>query len=180
MVLAYNEAVTQYGSLYKVKQAVQKGELFKLSPGLYSIKSSVSEMDLLMARYKGAIFTMDSAFYFWGLTNDIPDLMHVATGRRMTRISMDGVKQYFESDKYYGLGKTEIVYNGSSIRCYDRERMMLELVRYRNKLPFDYYKEIVESYRGLKYDLDFSKVDDYIEAMQSRTDFYEVIQREIL
>lgn len=72
-----------------------------------------------------------------------------------------------------------MLYNGSHIRCYDRDRMLLELAKHRNKLTFDYCREIVQSYRRLKDDLDFAKLDDYIDIMQSRTDFYGILQREI-
>jgi peptide chain release factor 2 len=47
------------------------------------------------------------------------------------------------------------------------------------ELAFDYYKELVQSYRRLKDDLDFAKLEDYIDIMQSRTDFYGILQREI-
>ena len=179
MILPYEDAINQYGSLYKVKKAVQKGQLFKLSPGLYSSTATVSGIDRLMASHKEAIFTMDSAFYFLGLTDVIPEQMHLATGRHMTRIKEPGVRQYFESANYYGVGKVNMVYNGSPIRCYDRERMLLELTRHRNKMAFDYYKELVQNYRRLKDDLDFAKLEDYIDIMQSRTDFYGILQREI-
>lgn len=179
MVLAYADAVTQYGSLYKVKKAVQKGQLFKLSPGLYASTATASSIECLMASHKDAIFTMDSAFYFLGLTDVIPEQLHIATGRHMTRIKKQGIRQYFESANYYGVGKVDMLYNGSTIRCYDRERMLLELARHRNKLAFDYYKELVHSYRQLKDDLDFAKLEDYIDTMQSRTDFYGILQREI-
>ena len=179
MILVYEDAVTKYGSLYKVKKAVQNGQLFKLSPGLYATTATVSAIDRIMTSHKKAIFTMDSAFYFLELTDVIPEQMHLATGRHMTRIKLQGVKQYFESPNYYGVGKMNMTFNGSAIRCYDRERMLLELVRHRKKLAFDYYKEIVQSYRQLKDDLDFAKLDDYIGIMQSRTDFYGIMQREI-
>ena len=44
---------------------------------------------------------------------------------------------------------SEIAYQGTSIRIYDRERMLIELIRSAKNLPFDYYKEIIESYRRI-------------------------------
>ena len=179
MLLVYEDAVNEYGSLYKVKKAVSEGKLFKVSPGIYSRKAEVSDIERIMVSCRYAVFTMDSAFYFLGLTDVIPEQMHIAIGRHMTRPKEAGVKVYFESPNYSGVGKTEMVFNGSYIRCYDRERMLLELVRHRKKMAFDYYKEIVQSYRRLKDEIDFAKLDDYIDAMKSRTDFYEIMQREI-
>ena len=39
--------------------------------------------------------------------------------------------------------------------------MLIELVRYKSKLPFDYYKEIILNYRKLLPRLDIQKIQDY-------------------
>lgn len=180
MLMPYAEAVKEYGSGYKLKKAVDLGEIYKFSPGLYARRATVTDMEKLQARYKSAIFTMDSAFYFLGLTDVVPEKWHVATARNSTRIPSEKVHQYFETANYYGIGKFMVDFNGAKLRCYDQERMLLELVRHRKTMPFDFYKEIVQSYRRRCESIDYGKLDDYIEAMQSRTDFYDVIQREIL
>ena len=179
MLMLYADAVKEYGSGYKLKKAVNLGEIYKLSPGVYARRSTATEMEMLQARYKTAIFTMDSAFYFLGLTDVVPEKWHMATARNSTRIPSKQVHQYFEAANYYGIGKSLVDFNGAELRCYDQERMLLELVRHRKTMPFDFYKEIVQSYRRRYENIDYGKLDDYIEAMQSRTDFYDVIQREI-
>ena len=180
MLMPYAEAVKEYGSGYKLKKAVAMGEIYKLSPGVYARRAGATDMEKLQARYKSAIFTMDSAFYFLGLTDVVPEKFHLATARNSTRIPDKNVHQYFEAANYHGIGQSLVEFNGAMLRCYDQERMMLELARRRNTMPFDYYKEIVQNYRDRSDRIDYGKLDDYIEAMQSRTDFYEVIQREIL
>ena len=42
------------------------------------------------------------------------------------------------------------------ISMYTKERMLVELLRKKNKLPFDYYKEILGNYRKIIYELDVS------------------------
>ncbi len=42
----------------------------------------------------------------------------------------------------YNLGKTEIDYEGIKINIYDKERMLINLDRNKNKLGYDLYKEI--------------------------------------
>ena len=180
MLMPYAEAVKEYGSGYRLKKAVAMGEIYKLSPGVYARRAAATDMEKLQVRYKSAIFTMDSAFYFHGLTDVVPEELHMATARNSTRIPDKKVHQYFEVANYHGLGQSIVEFNGAMLRCYDQERMLLELVRHRNTMPFDYYKEIVHNYRKRSDGIYYGKLDDYIEAMQSRTDFYDVIQREIL
>ncbi|MBP3818652.1 MAG: hypothetical protein J6H31_10125 [Butyrivibrio sp.] len=180
MLMPYVEAVKEYGTGYKLKKAVEEGRIYKVSPGIYARQAAVSDMEKFQMKYKTAIFTMDSAFYFLGLTDVVPEKWHIATARNSTRLPKDNVQQYFEAAKFYGIGKSIVEFNGAQLRCYDQERMLLELVRRRKTMPFDLYKEIVQSYRQRYNNIDYGKLDDYIEEMQCRTDFYDIIQREIL
>ena len=180
MLMPYVEAVKEFGTGYKLKKAVEEGAIYKVSPGIYARQAAVSDMEKFQMKYKTAIFTMDSAFYFLGLTDVVPDKWHIATARNSTRLPKDNVHQYFEAAKFYGIGKSIVEFNGAQLRCYDQERMLLELVRHRKTMPFDLYKEIVQSYRQSYNNIDYGKLDDYIEEMQCRTDFYDIIQREIL
>ena len=61
------------------------------------------------------------------------------------------------------LGLIEKEQEGTVIRIYDKERMLIELMRYKDKLPYDYYKEIVIGYRDLVYKLDVQRLEEYTE-----------------
>ena len=69
MVMGYQEVVKRYGSVYHINKAIGESKLFKIGRGIYSESSTSSEIEIISARYPQAIFTMDSAFYFHGLTD---------------------------------------------------------------------------------------------------------------
>ena len=52
-------------------------------------------------------------------------------------------------DKYFDIGDSFIYYNDIKIRIYDKERMLIELVRNKNKISYDMYKEIINNYRDI-------------------------------
>ncbi|MBR3159798.1 MAG: hypothetical protein IKF14_11960 [Atopobiaceae bacterium] len=54
-------------------------------------------------------------------------------------------------------------FDGASVPAYDAERMLLELMRLRNKLPWDLYREAVASFRRRVGSLDIYLVQDYAE-----------------
>jgi len=58
-------------------------------------------------------------------------------------------------DKYFDIGDTFIKYNNIKIRVYDKERMLIELVRNKKNIPYDMYKEIVNNYRKIIESLNF-------------------------
>lgn len=57
---------------------------------------------------------------------------------------------------------------------------MIELVRYKSKLPFDYYKEIILNYRKLLPKLDIQKIQDYALMALKSNKVLEIIQMEVL
>ena len=56
----------------------------------------------------------------------------------------------------------------------------IELVRYKSKLPFDYYKEIILNYRKLLPRLDMQKIQDYALMAPKSNKVLEILQMEVL
>ena len=59
-------------------------------------------------------------------------------------------------DDIFELGKTEMEFQGDKIKVYNQERMLIELIRNKSKIPFDYYKEIIGNYRNRVNEMDFN------------------------
>ena len=57
---------------------------------------------------------------------------------------------------------------------------MIELVRFRVKLPFDYYKEIIGSYRNRVETMDIAKVEEYAAKFKRSDKMMQVIELEVL
>ena len=62
---------------------------------------------------------------------------------------------------------------------YTKERMLVELLRKKNKLPFDYYKEILGNYRKIIYELDVSAVQNMIMMMPKTRMIMEALELEV-
>ena len=180
MILTYRECLDKYGNDYQLKKEIEKGNLFKKEKGIYSTKRNVSEIEMIQQKYPKTVCTGKSAFYFHSLTDVIPDHYYLASRRTDTRIKDPRVKQSFLKDEIFESGITEIHYNSSDIRIYDKERMLIELMRFRAQIPLDYYKEIIQNYRKISFELDFSVVEDYASMFKRGTNLMNMIQMEVL
>lgn len=168
-----------YKSDYQIKKAIENKEIYKIEKNLYSDSENINYLEMISKKYKNAIFTMDSAFYFHNLTDVIPSKMNLATKRNALRIKDEKIIQIFTSEKLFEIGKTQINIEGATINVYDQERMLIELIRNKNQMAFDYYKEIISNYRKRIYDLDVSKIEEYIELFPHEEYIYEILQREV-
>ena len=173
------ECLEEYGSDYFIEKKIENGELYKLGKGIYSDKKFVPDMAMFGYKYPKAVVTMKSAFFYYGLTDVIPDECNLATTRDAAKIRDERVKQYFVPDCLFGEGIETANYKGYDIRIYSKERMLIELVRYKTKLPFDYYKEIILNYRKLLPELDIQKIQDYALAAPKSSKILEILQLEV-
>lgn len=173
------ECIDEYGSDYLIEQKIKKGELYKLIKGVYSTQKHVPELAIFTFKYPSAVITMKSAFYFYGLTDVIPDVCDLATTRDATKIKDKKVKQYFVDDNFFEEGIDTVDYRGFNIRIYSKERMLIELIRYKSKLSFDYYKEVLLNYRRILPQLNIQEIQDIALAAPKSNKIMEILQMEV-
>ena len=179
MILLYKELIKQYKSDYKIKQIIKNEEIFKIEKGIYSDSKNVNYLEILNKKYPNAIFTTDSAFYYHNLTDVIPEKECLALKRDSTKVNDKRIKVIYYQDKFFEIGRSTLKVNGINIQIYDKERMLIELIRNRNAIGFDYYKEIINNYREIKDDLNSKKIAEYISKFAIEDYLYDVIIKEV-
>ncbi len=179
MLLTHTECLERWQSDYQIKKRVQDGTLFRIEKGIYSDMPEVSTLAVITKKYPDSIFTLDSAFYYHSLTDVIPDVYCIATDKHSVALRDHRVKQIYVPSECLELGVTQMQRRDATFRIYDRERLLIELLRYKNKLPFDYYKEILGNYRGLLYELDIERIQDYAERFPKSKMISEALEREV-
>lgn len=179
MLKTYNELVKEHRTNYQIRKLLDAGMLYRLEKGIYSDNSDASALALLVKRYPKAIVTLGSAFYYHSLTDEIPDVYSLATDKHAYSIQDRQVKQYYVDSRIFGIGITTMERSGITFRIYDRERMLIELIRYKKKLPYDLYKEVVRNYRDIVYDLDIARLQEYITLFPKGARIIEAIETEV-
>ncbi len=179
MLYFRNELDKNKYSTYQINKAIKNKELFKVSNGLYSDLEFVNPLEVIVKKYPNAIFTSDSAYYYYDLTDVIPDYFYLATKRSDSRINDKNIKQVFIPNELFDFGKTNIVIENVNINIYDEERMLIELIRKKNLIPFDYYKEIITNYRKKADKLDTYKIQEYLSYYKNESSLYDILMREV-
>lgn len=180
MILTYNDCKNKYGSQYNINKAIKNGELYQLEKGIYSDKSYEPELQIISTKYPNAVFTMNSAFYYHNLTDTIPEKYYLATSKSSAAISDKRVIQRYENSATLELGVIiKEIDSGVSIRIYNKERMLLELIRNKNNIPFDYYKEVLNNYRNILYDLNIQDIQDYTMELPKNKMIMETLRLEV-
>ncbi len=180
MVYTYKELMDTEKNKQKIYAKVKNKELFKVDKGIYSDYEVTNPILIYAKKYPNAIFTLDSAFYYYGLTDIIPDKYYLATKQKAKPIKNNEIVQIFSTDRLLEIGKTQADVDGMLINMYNKERLLIELIRRKKQLPIDYYKEIINNYRSQVYELNMEKIEEYASYFNIREYIMETIEMEVL
>ena len=136
-------------------------------------------MIIISKKYSSAIITMDSAFYYYDLTDVIPRKTYVATNRNSNTINDEDIIQIKVPKNILNYGKDEVIIDGEKVKMYNKERLLVELIRKKNQIPFDYYKEIISNYRKIADDLDMYKIEEYLSLYKNEVNIANALLREV-
>ena len=178
MLYSYKELKEKLKSNYQIELAIREGKYFKIEEGIYSSKPSANSLAIIFKKYPYAVLYGESAYYFYNLTDFIPNKIVLAT-RVKSKICSEHIKQVRLQDNLYNLGVQEVRIDEDIIRVYDKERMLIELARNKNKMGYDEYKEIVINYRKIADDLDIEKIEEYLKNYTNGDKLFEIIQNEV-
>ena len=179
MIYSYEDVISKYKNNYQLDKALKDKKIFRIEPGIYSSQEFVNYLLVINKKYPNAVFTSDSAFYYHNLTDVIPQNYFLATNRKTSKIMDNKVKQIYVPEDKFDIEITTIMVDEIKIKIYDKEKLLIELVKNSKNIPFDYYKEIINNYRSISDKLDMNKLSDYLNYYKNDIDLFLKIQKEV-
>ncbi len=129
---------------------VKNGEIQRISRGVYSaVNYMTDEMASIQARYKGAIFSHETALYLLGLTDRTPLFYSVTVPAvyNATPLKANGAKVYFVNRGLYLLGVITMKSpHGNDIKTFNLERTICDALRNRNQIDVQFVNEALKKY----------------------------------
>jgi predicted transcriptional regulator of viral defense system len=160
---------------------VKNDEIQRISRGVYSaVNYMTDEMSITQAKYKGAIFSHETALYLLGLTDRTPLFYSVTVPAvyNATPLKASGVKVFFVNRGLYLLGVITIKSpHGNDIKTFNLDRTICDVLRSRNKIDIQFVNEALKKYvihkeRNIDQLYDYAKqfriqktVREYIEVL---------------
>ena len=178
MLYFHKELKEKLRSDYQIQKAVEEKKYFKVDDGLYSDNPNANYIEIIAKKYPNFVIYGDSAYYYHNLTDFIPHKVVLATTKNNT-IRSGFVKQVRLTDDLFNLGITKTKINGIEFNIYDKERMLIELVRGKNAMGYDMYKEIITNYRKIAEKIDMEKIERYLPHFAYEDRLFEMIQDEV-
>ena len=128
----------------------KKGYVQRISRGIYSAAGYlVDEMFAVQARYKGALFSHETAAYLLDLTDRTPLFYSVTvpSGYNAASLRSKGAKVFFVKRDLYLLGMVTVKSpHGNDIKTFNFERTICDVIRSRNQLDTQLVNEALKRY----------------------------------
>lgn len=158
---------------------VKERGLEKVSKGIYiSPDTWADELYILQLRYPKVIFSGETALYIHGLIDREYSQITVTVPPRFnrTRLLSEGVLIRQEKEESYNLGIVELQTNyGNSVRVYNVEKTICDLVKMRGKIEVQNYQTAIKSYMRRK-DKDLTRLLKYAETLKIRDEIMKYIE----
>lgn len=169
MIYTTKELLENGKTEYSIRNSVKDGSLFLIERGFYSDKyGDIFRNEVIISKkYPFAILTGLSAFFIYGLTDYIPDYYYLATEQHSFPIRKDDIKQSYQDPSFFEIGVTTKKLDDGFVRTYDLERLLIELIRLKEKYPREVYYEVIDCFRKIKDKIDFYKVNKYLKSFSN-------------
>jgi hypothetical protein len=140
----------RWEDLYRLRDL---GELVELSRGVFRVADApaTAYLDLVAVcrRAPAAMVCLNSAASFWDLTDEMPEMVHIAVPRsaHRPRIAYPPTQVHLFAADSFSLGRTEQqLESGEQIAISSRERTVVDLMRMRSRVGRDQALASLRSY----------------------------------
>ena len=109
-----------------------------------------SEVSTVCRLFPDGIFCMYTALRYYQYSDRTPLEWHISVSKdsNKSRFKIDYpfVKPYYVEDSLLELGMSEGVMDGHVVRIYDKERIICDCLRYRNKMDKEIFNKAIQNY----------------------------------
>ena len=161
----YKKIFDKYGGIMRTTQLAEEkifypqrekliadGIIEKIRRGYYQWidTEDFSEIGTVIRLFPDAILCMDTALRYYGYSDRTPGDWHLAvskdSGKSRFKIDYPFVKPYYAEPAVLELGLTTGTMDGHNIRIYDKDRLICDCLRYRNKMDKEIFNKAIQKY----------------------------------
>ena len=131
---------------------LKEGVVEKVRRGYYQWvdNENLSEVATVIRLFPDGILCMDTALRHYGYSDRTPAKWHIAVNKysNRTRFNIDYpfIKPYYVVPDLLNLGLCEQSIDGNKVKMYDKERVICDCLRYRNKMDKEIFNKAIQNY----------------------------------
>ena len=180
----YKRIFDQYGGMMRTKELqnenvfyrrlqrlIDEGYVEKVRYGYYQWidEEDFSEAGTVIRLFPDAILCMDTALRYYKYSDRTPAQWHLTvskdSGKSRFNIDYPFIKPYYVEPKILEIGLSNGNMDGHEVRIYDKDRVICDCLRYRNKMDKEIFNRAIQSYIA-DPEKSIPKLLEYAEALR--------------
>ncbi len=135
----------------RIRELLEQGEIKRIGHGYYRVAGAkADDYYEIQERVPKSVFSYETAAYLWGMTKQKPEIYTctVLRGYNTSKLKLNQrLKYHYVLTELYEVGLTKITSpKGNEIQLYDRERIICDFIRHRNRMNPQIYSEVLNYY----------------------------------
>lgn len=135
----------------QIKKLLEDGFIVRIKKGFYELAKAVTREEVIISRlFPDAVIFLESALMHYGYTDRIPAAWQIAVNRysKTSKYNIDYpiIEPFFLEPKFIEMGVENIQIENVSVRIYDRDRTICDLLRYEKKLEKEIFNNALKRY----------------------------------
>lgn len=149
-----------------LKLLCDEGYIERKEKSVYVKKGkNVNDFFLIQQRYKTGVFSHNTALYFYHLTDRTP-LKYDMTFKNNIRVNDEIIEAHYIKEDKYELGIIKLkLQDKTTIKVYDMERTIIDILRDRNKIDLQIFNTAMKEYIKRK-DKNLIKLSKYAKEFK--------------
>lgn len=173
-----NSGVVQMGTLlknginhYQINHLIEKGKILKLKHGVYKwATDDVNEWIDVKYLVPNGVLCLFTACLHYELSTFVSSQYHIAIPKKAKIVlpNYPPIKLYYWDTTAFNLGIIEVEIQETTLRMFDLEKTVCDIIRFRNKLGIDIAKEVLKNYLK-RPDRNIAKLNEYAQQLNIST-----------
>ena len=136
----------------EVSLMLESGDIMRVKRGYYQLAKmdEPNEAAMIAKLFPEAILCMDTALFHYGYSDRTPLEWNMAVSRNISKsrlnLSYPFIRPYYVDDKYLSIGVTEEELDGVRMKIYDRERVICDCLKHKNKIDSEMFGKAIQAY----------------------------------
>lgn len=135
----------------QIKKLIEEDVITRIKRGFYELTDEMPQEEVIIARlFPHAVIFLESALMYYGYTDRIPLAWQIAVDKdsKKTQYDIDYplIEPYYLESKFIEIGVDRKQVEGVTVRIYDRDRTICDVLRYENKLEREVFSNAIKRY----------------------------------
>lgn len=135
----------------QIKKLLDEEIIIKIKYGYYEVSGAIPLEEIVIARlFPNAVIFLESALIHYEYTDRIPSAWQIAVNKNSekSQYKMDNfiVEPYYLEPKFIEVGVDKIQLKGITIKIYERDRTICDVLRYEKKIEKEVFSNAIQRY----------------------------------